>query len=138
MKSSCNFFTDWAQEGAATRDKWGCVRGPQPAFFYARFGQNNERLIEGEGGTGRHTLTPSLQATIIIENAHHAHSNKTKHFPSLGQTCYLELACGFTYTLHISPPRDGGTRAIPEVLKGPPMSFLHLFSAHLLLKLKKG
>jgi hypothetical protein len=42
------------------------------------------------------------------------------HPASLGHTCYLELAHGFTYTLHVSPPRDGGPRAIPEVLKGPP------------------
>jgi|LakMenE18May11ns_1017448.scaffolds.fasta_scaffold9655040_2 hypothetical protein len=47
---------------------------------------------------------------------------------SLGHTCYLELARGTTYTLHVSPPRDGGPRAVPVVLKGPPMSFYHLVS----------
>ncbi len=57
---------------------------------------------------------------------------------SLGQMCYFKLACGFKYTLHVNPPRDGGPRAIPEVLKGHPMSFLHLVSAHLLLKFKRG
>ncbi len=52
---------------------------------------------------------------------------------SLGHTCYLELARGITYTLHISPPRDGDLRAIPVVLKGPPMSFFNLVSIHLKL-----
>jgi hypothetical protein len=41
----------------------------------------------------------------------------------LGHTCYLELARGLTYTLHVSPPRDGDPRAVPVDLKGPPMSF---------------
>jgi hypothetical protein len=52
---------------------------------------------------------------------------------SLGDMYYLELACGITYTLHVSPPRDGGPRAIPVVLKGPPMSFFHHVSIHLKL-----
>ncbi len=50
--------------------------------------------------------------------------------------CYVELARGFAYTLHINPPRNGGQRAVPEVLKGPSMSFLHLVPTHLLLKLE--
>ncbi len=54
----------------------------------------------------------------------------------LGQTCYLKLARGFAYTLHVNPPRDGGQRAVPEVLKGPSMSFYNLVSTHLLLKLE--
>jgi hypothetical protein len=36
----------------------------------------------------------------------------------------LELARGFTYTLHISPTRDGAHVLIPIALKGPPTSFL--------------
>jgi hypothetical protein len=40
---------------------------------------------------------------------------------------------GITYTLHVSPPRDGGPRAIPVVLKGPLMSFFNLVSVHLKL-----
>jgi hypothetical protein len=52
---------------------------------------------------------------------------------SLGHTCYLKLARGITYTLHVSPPRDGSPRAILVVLKGPPMSFFHLVSIHLKL-----
>jgi hypothetical protein len=52
---------------------------------------------------------------------------------SLGHTCYLELARGTTYTLHVSPPCDGDPRAIPVVLKGPPMSFFNLVSIHLKL-----
>jgi hypothetical protein len=42
----------------------------------------------------------------------------------LGPTCYLELARGFTYTLHVSPPRDGAHVLVPGTLKGPPTSFL--------------
>ncbi len=38
--------------------------------------------------------------------------------------------------LHVNPPCDGGSRAIPMVLKGPPMSFFHLVSIH--LKLEKA
>jgi hypothetical protein len=36
---------------------------------------------------------------------------------SLGHTCYLELARGLANILHVGPPRDGGPRAIPVVLK---------------------
>ncbi len=57
---------------------------------------------------------------------------------SLGHMCYLALAGGFIYTLQVSPPRDGDPRAISKLLKGPTMSFLHLVSKHLLLKLNKG
>jgi hypothetical protein len=66
------------------------------------------------------------------------HGLSRSRLVSLGQTCYLELARGSTYTLHVSPPHDGGQRAVPEVLKGPSMSFLHLVSARLLLRLLKG
>ncbi len=41
-----------------------------------------------------------------------------------GPACYLELARGFTYTLHVSPPRNGAHVLVPGTLKGPPMSFL--------------
>jgi hypothetical protein len=66
----------------------------------------------------------------------HVHAVFTS--PLLGQTCYLELARGFTYTLHANPPCNGDQRATPEVLKGPPMSSLHLVLTHLSLKLKMG
>ncbi len=41
-----------------------------------------------------------------------------------GPACYLELARGLTYTLHVSPPRDGAYVLVPGTLKGPPTSFL--------------
>jgi hypothetical protein len=69
---------------------------------------------------------------------HILHVLSRSRLASLGQTCYLELARGSTYTLHVSPPRNGGRHAVPEVLKGPSMSFLHLVLGHLLLRLLKG
>jgi hypothetical protein len=50
--------------------------------------------------------------------------------------CVLSRAStwhGITYTLHVSPPRDGGPRATSVVLKGPLMSFFNLVSVHLKL-----
>ncbi len=78
-------------------------------------------------------------SSVLILIFHFPHS---LHVPcccpsSLGHMCYLKPVRAFTYTLHVSPPRDGDPSAIPEVLKGPTMSFLHLVSKHLLLKLKK-
>ncbi len=78
-------------------------------------------------------------SSILISHVHAVFTSRSvADLASLGQTCFLELARGFTYTVHVNPPRDGGPRAIPEVLKGPPMSFLHLVLTHLLLKLKRG
>ncbi len=54
----------------------------------------------------------------------------------LGPTCYLELARGSTYTLHVSPPRDGVHVLVLVPFKGLPRPSLDV-STHLLLKLAK-
>jgi hypothetical protein len=55
----------------------------------------------------------------------------------LGQTCYLELAQGFTYTLHVKPPPDGSQRAIPEALKDLPCPS-YILSRHICCSSWKG
>jgi hypothetical protein len=56
---------------------------------------------------------------------------------SLGHMCYLEVAGGFTYTLHVSPPRDGACVLSPWALKDHPCpSFISRW--HLLLRLKRA
>jgi hypothetical protein len=79
----------------------------------------------------------SPRSTVLFALTHprSLHVLSHSHLVSSGQTCYLELAHGSTYTLHVSPPHNGGPHAVPEVLKGPLMSFLHLVLVHLLLRL---
>jgi hypothetical protein len=54
-------------------------------------------------------------------------------FIVLKKNFVLHLSVTNTYTLQVSPPRDGDPCAIPVVLKGPPMSFFNLVSIHLKL-----
>jgi hypothetical protein len=56
---------------------------------------------------------------------------------SLSQTCYLELARGFIYTLHVSPHCDGAHVLIPEALKGPPTFFLQCLNSFVCLSWPK-
>ncbi len=52
-----------------------CPRAPTSVFFTRVLGERRA-IPRGGGGTGRHTLTPSPQAAITIENAHHMRSRK--------------------------------------------------------------
>ncbi len=58
-----------------------------------------------------YSLFPSPRSLHVLSCFHHA---------SLGQTCYLELSRGFTYTLHISPLAMGARVLFPRSLKDPP------------------
>ncbi len=85
----------------------------------------------------------SIMCLSTMTSRYRLHIVQYTHVPScccpsrfLWPYGYLELARGFTYTLHIGPLRDGGPCAVPVVLKGPSISFFHLVSVHLLLQLK--
>jgi hypothetical protein len=70
----------------------------------------------------------SSPCKTVLVLVFHVHRTRIFHVLMLislpGQTCYLELARGFTYTLHVGPPRDGAHVLTPDALKGPPTSFL--------------
>jgi hypothetical protein len=51
------------------------MSGSLGQHFLHAFWANDERSVEGEGRQGWHKLTPSPQATITIENVHHARSS---------------------------------------------------------------
>ncbi len=54
-------------------------------------------------------FSPRKTVLVLIFHVRRTHSLLALMLVSLlGPTCYLELARGFTYTLHVSPPRDGG------------------------------
>ncbi len=66
------------------------------------------------------SVCATYNSSILTFHVHVVFTSRAVvHLASLGHTCYLELARGFTYTLHVSSPR-GGPRAIPEVLEYPP------------------
>jgi hypothetical protein len=53
-------------------------------------------------------FSPRKTVLVLIFHVHRTRSLLVLMLVSLpGPMCYLELARGFTYTLHISPPRDG-------------------------------
>jgi hypothetical protein len=89
--------------------------------------------------TTSNTLDHPQRTTVLFSfsTSHIVTSQAVVPLAPLSHTCYLELARGYTNTLHISPPRDGGLSAIPEVLKKPHKSFLHV-SVLLLFKLERG
>ncbi len=69
--------------------------------------------------------SPRKTVLVLVFHVHHTRIFHVLTLISLpGPTCYLELARGFTYTLHVGPPRDGAHVLTPDTLKGPPMSFL--------------
>jgi hypothetical protein len=114
MKSFCPFYWLGAGGGGDAPSKWGRVRGPQPAFFTRVLGKRRA-IRRGGGGTGRHTLTPSPQAAITIENAHHARSCK--------HNIFLKVQYWPRIPSHASPP----TRA----RRPPPMFFCSMTSEYL-------
>jgi hypothetical protein len=63
----------------------------------------------------------TYNSSILIFHIHIVFTScAVVHLASLGQTCYLELARGFTYTLHVSHHSRWGPACYLEVLKGPP------------------